>query len=90
MIVEAKNDLMAMRGLCLANSSFLRDYFKHNNIAVYLESFVKEIGKNYVVIAQKDGSLQKVKAETVIVSIGYNPAPLAKKSRHVHIVSATL
>ena len=89
-IVEAKNDLMAMRGLCLANSSFLRDYFKHNNIAVYLESFVKEIGKNYVVIAQKDGSLQKVKAETVIVSIGYNPAPLAKKSRHVHIVSATL
>ena len=89
-IVEAKNDLMAMRGLCLANSSFLRDYFKHNNIAVYLESFVKEIGKNYVVIAQKDGSLQKVKAETVIVSIGYNPAPLAKKSRHVHIVGDAL
>lgn len=89
-IVEAKNDLMAMRGLCLANSSFLRDYFKHNSIAVYLESFVKEIGKNYVVIAQKDGSLQKVKAETVIVSIGYNPAPLAKKSRHVHIVGDAL
>lgn len=84
-IVEAKNDLMAMRGLCLANSSFLRDYFKHNNIPVYLESYVSQIGKNYVIITKKDGSQKKVKADTVIVSVGYNPAPLAKASKHVHL-----
>lgn len=89
-IVEAKNDLMAMRGLCLANSSFLRDYFKHNNIPVYLESCVSQIGKNYVIVTEKDGSQKKVKADTVIVSVGYNPAPLAKASRHVHIVGDAL
>ena len=89
-IVEAKNDLMAMRGLCLANSSFLRDYFKHNNIPVYLESYVSQIGKNYVIITKKDGSQKKVKADTVIVSVGYNPAPLAKTSKHVHIVGDAL
>lgn len=89
-IVEAKNDLMAMRGLCLANSSFLRDYFKHNNIPVYLESYVSQIGKNYVIVTEKDGSQKKVKADTVIVSVGYNPAPLAKASRHVHIVGDAL
>lgn len=89
-IVEAKNDLMAMRGLCLANSSFLRDYFKHNNIPVYLESYVSQIGKNYVIITEKDGSQKKVKADTVIVSVGYNPAPLAKASKHVHIVGDAL
>lgn len=89
-IVEAKNDLMAMRGLCLANSSFLRDYFKHNNIPVYLESYVSQIGKNYVIITKKDGSQKKVKADTVIVSVGYNPAPLAKASKHVHIVGDAL
>lgn len=89
-IVEAKNDLMAMRGLCLANSSFLRDYFKHNNIPVYLESYVSQIGKNYVIVTEKDGSQKKLKADTVIVSVGYNPAPLAKASRHVHIVGDAL
>lgn len=89
-IVEAKNDLMAMRGLCLANSSFLKDYFKHNNIPVYLESYVSQIGKNYVIITKKDGSQKKVKADTVIVSVGYNPAPLAKASKHVHIVGDAL
>lgn len=89
-IVEAKNDLMAMRGLCLANSSFLRDYFKHNNIPVYLESYVSQIGKNYVIVTEKDGSQKKVKADAVIVSVGYNPAPLAKASRHVHIVGDAL
>ena len=89
-IVEAKNDLMAMRGLCLANSSFLRDYFKHNNIPVYLESYASQIGKNYVIVTEKDGSQKKVKADTVIVSVGYNPAPLAKASRHVHIVGDAL
>lgn len=89
-IVEAKNDLMAMRGLCLANSSFLRDYFKHNNIPVYLENYVSQIGKNYVIVTEKDGSQKKVKADTVIVSVGYNPAPLAKASRHVHIVGDAL
>ena len=89
-VVEAKNDLMAMRGLCLANSSFLRDYFKHNNIPVYLESYVSQIGKNYVIVTEKDGSQKKVKADTVIVSVGYNPAPLAKASRHVHIVGDAL
>lgn len=89
-IVEAKNDLMAMRGLCLANSSFLRDYFKHNNIPVYLESYVSQIGKNYVIITKKDGAQKKVKADTVIVSVGYNPAPLAKASKHVHIVGDAL
>ena len=89
-IVEAKNDLMAMRGLCLANSSFLRDFIKHNNIPVYLESYVSQIGKNYVIVTEKDGSQKKVKADTVIVSVGYNPAPLAKASRHVHIVGDAL
>ena len=89
-IVEAKNDLMAVKGLCLANSSYLRDYFKHNDIPVYLESFVNEIGKNYCLIMDKNGKQTKVKADNVIVSVGYNPAPLAKQSRHVHVVGDAL
>ena len=85
-IVEMKNDLMAVRGLCLANSSFLRDFFEANKVPVHSESTVRRITPDSVVIARKDGREETVPADSVIVSVGYTPAPLAGKSRHVRIV----
>ena len=85
-IVEMKNDLMAVRGLCLANSSYLRDFFEANKVPVHLESTVRRITPDSVVIARKDGREETIPADSVIVSVGYTPAPLAGKSRHVRIV----
>ena len=85
-IVEAKNDLMAIRGLCLANSSYLRDFFNYKKVPVYLESKVKKINPDSVVIAGKDGKELTVPADSVIVSVGYVPAPLIKSAPHVHLV----
>ena len=85
-IVEMKNDLMAVRGLCLANSSYLRDYFKWKQVPVYLESGVKEIKENSVVIVDKSGNETELEKDAVIVSVGYNPAPIAKAGKHTHIV----
>lgn len=85
-IVEMKNDLMAVRGLCLANSSFLRDFFEANKVPVHPESTVRRITPDSVVIARKDGREETIPADSVIVSVGYTPAPLAGKSRHVRIV----
>ena len=85
-IVETMNDLMVSNGLCLANSSYLRDFFKHNNVPVYLESGVKEINTTTVVIKEKDGKLTEVKADSVITAIGYNPAPIVKETKNVHVI----
>ncbi len=85
-IVEFKNDLMVANNLSLANTSYLRDYFDTHKVPVYLESGVKEIGANYVIIQGKDGKETKVKADSVITAIGYNPNPIAKQSKHVHVV----
>ena len=85
-IVEAKNDLMAVRGLCLANSSYLRDFFEHKKVPVYLESAVSKITADSAVIRKKDGRETTVPADDVIVSVGYTPAPLVKKRAHVHVV----
>ena len=81
-----KNDLMAVRGLCLANSSYLRDYFKWKQVPVYLESGVNEIKENSVVIVDKSGNETELEKDAVIVSVGYNPAPIAKASKHTLIV----
>ena len=89
-IIEAKQDLMAVRGLCLANSSYLRDYFKHNNIPVYLESSVKEIRDDSIDIVDKDGVEHTESIDSVISCVGYNPNPIAKAGKHVHIVGDAL
>lgn len=85
-IVEMKNDLIAVKGVCLANSSFLRDFFAANRVPVYLETTVAEILEDGVVIERKDGKLSKVDADSVIMSVGYTPAPAAPKGRHVHVI----
>ena len=81
-IVEMKNDLIAVRGVCLANSSYLRDYFKFKKTPVYLESRVTNIGEREVTVLTGEGKEIKLKADSVITSVGYVPTPIegAKKS----------
>ena len=85
-IVEMKEDLIDVPGVCLANTSFLRDFFKANKVAVHLETGVSEIGEKSVTAKAKDGTTFEIPADAVILSVGYRSAPLFEKSRHVHIV----
>ena len=85
-IVEMQDDLITTPGICLANTSFLRDFFKANNVPVYLETGVKEIKDGAVVVADKEGKIFEIAADNVILSVGYKPMPLAEKSKHIHVV----
>ncbi|MBQ4082028.1 MAG: FAD-dependent oxidoreductase [Clostridia bacterium] len=85
-VIEMKNDLIVSDKICLANTSFLRDFFTANQVPVYLETGVSEIRPDGVTVKKKDGSTFNLDADSVIVSVGYHPAPLAKKGSHVHIV----
>jgi len=85
-IVEMKNDLIAVTGICLANTSFLRDFFKTNKVPVHLETSLKEVLEDGVMVADKDGKTFKIDADSVILSVGYNPAPLAPKGKNVHVI----
>ena len=85
-IIEMQDDLMAVKNLCLANSSYLRDYFKVNQVPVYLNTMTKEITDEYVIVQDKDLKETKIPYDSVIYSVGYKPAPLAEKSRKVHLL----
>lgn len=90
-IVESREDLICAPGVSLANSSFLRDYFKYHEVETHLESLLCRMeGKEAVIKSVKDGSEKKVPVDSVIVSIGYNPNPLVEKGRHVHLVGDCL
>ena len=85
-IVEMKNDLIAVKGVCLANSSYLRDYFDLHKTPVFLETSVKEINDKGVVIVDKEGKEAQLDGSSVILSVGYVPQPLFKESKHIHLV----
>ncbi len=85
-IVEMMDDLICTPGICLANTSFLRDFFKANNVPVHLETRLSEVHADGVTVTDKDGKAFKIASDSVILSTGYRPAPIAKKSGHVHII----
>ena len=85
-IVEMQDDLIVTKGICLANTSYLRDFFKTNQVPVHLETGLVSVDEDGVTLRDKNGETFKVECDSVVLSIGYNPAPLAKKGRHVHIV----
>ena len=85
-ILEMKDDLIAVTGVCLANSSYLRDFFAANRVPVHLETRLGEVLEDGVTAIRKDGTSFRIEADSVILSVGYSPAPLCKKSRHVHVV----
>ena len=76
-IVEMLNDLIAQKGVCLANSSYLREYFAWKKVPVYLETKLKEVADGHIVCEDKDGKEIEIPCDSVISSTGYLPAPLA-------------
>ncbi|MBQ2893862.1 MAG: FAD-dependent oxidoreductase [Oscillospiraceae bacterium] len=85
-IVEMLDDLITTPGICLANTSFLRDFFAANNVPVHLETRLGEIHDDGVTVTDRDGKTFKIAADSVILSTGYRSAPLAAKGKHIHIV----
>jgi len=85
-IVEMMDDLICGKGICLANTSFLRDFFKANKVPVYLETGVKEIKDGAVTVAGKDGKTFDIPTDSVILSVGYKSAPLAQKEKNIHVI----
>ncbi len=85
-IVEMQQDLIVSDKICLANTSFLRDFFKTNKVPVHLETKLCEITDKGVTVASKDGKSFSIEADSVILSVGYKPAPVVKKQKHVHII----
>lgn len=84
-IVEMKDDLVAQKGVCLANSSYLREWFALNKTPVYLETAVKEVRDGSIVCTSKNGEIT-IECDSVISSVGYVPNPLAPAKGNVHLV----
>ena len=89
-IVEMKDDLVAQKGVCLANSSYLREYFAYKKVPVYLESKLHKVTDKGIVVLDKEGKEVEIACDSVITSVGYIPAPLVSKGKNVRLVGDCL
>lgn len=88
-IIEMKDDLVAQKGVCLANSSYLREWFALHQIPVYLETTLSEVKDGSIICRDKKGKDIEIPCDSVISSAGYIPAPLVnlgKAEKNVHLV----
>lgn len=85
-IIEMKDDLISQKGVCLANSSYLREWFALHQVPVYLETTLQEVKEGAVVCRTGDGKEIEIPCDCVISSAGYIPAPLLEKGNGVYLV----
>ncbi len=85
-IVEMKDDLIAVKNMCLANTSYLRDCFKTNKVPVYLNAGVSQILEDKVKVSLSDGSIVDLPADNVIMSVGYHATPIMEAAKNVHLL----
>ena len=89
-IVEMKDDLVSQKGVCLANSSYLREWFALHKTPVYLETTLQSVGDGNIVCKDKEGKEVVIPCDSVISSAGYIPNPLTKAGGNVHLVGDCL
>ena len=90
-IVEMKDDLVSQKGVCLANSSYLREWFALNNVPVYLETRLTEVKDDCIVCVDKNNKTIEIPCDSVISCMGYRPNPLTtEKAKNIYLVGDCL
>ena len=89
-IVEMKDDLVAQKGVCLANSSYLREFFAYKKVPVYLETKLAEVKDKSIIVVDSKDNKQEIECDSVISSVGYIPSPLVEKGKNTYLVGDCL
>lgn len=89
-IVEMKDDLIAQKGVCLANSSYLREYFAFKNVDVHLETALLKVNDDSIVCKNKNNEEIVIPCDSVISSAGYISNPLVLKGSNIYLVGDCL
>ena len=84
-IVEMLDDILKVKNLCAANSNMLRAIIERYDIPVYVEAKAKAFENGQFTLEQ-GGREITLPCDNVILSIGYNSAPLVAEGEHIHVI----
>lgn len=89
-IVEMKDDLISQKGVCLANSSYLREWFALHQVPVYLETTLERVNEDSIICRTREGKEVEIACDSVISSAGYIKSPLSDKRKGTYLVGDCL
>ncbi|MBR4462322.1 MAG: FAD-dependent oxidoreductase [Erysipelotrichaceae bacterium] len=69
-IVEATENILGAKGICMANSSMLKELLRYHEVPVYTSSTVESIDGHSITLKTSKGTAV-LRADTVILSVGY-------------------
>ena len=85
-IVEVQDDILKVPGVCMANTSYLRDAFEYYQVPVYTSAKIMQINENSIIIEQENGELKGLFADKIITSIGYLSGSEFSDKENVHVI----
>ncbi len=86
-IVEMQDDILKIMGLSAANSNMLREIIRYYEIPVHVSTALQEIKAGEVLVKDEAGKTFAIPADSVILSVGYVPAPLAgEEDPRIHVL----
>ena len=80
-IVEATENIISARGICMANSSMLKELLRYHKVPVYTSSTIESIEEETVTL-KTSGETKILPADTVILSVGYLPNKRFEENTH--------
>lgn len=84
-LVEMQDDLIKQKGVCMANSQYLRDFFAWKKVPVLLGTRLMAIEEGKILVKDASGE-KEIPCDSVILSSGYVPTPAFGVSSNVHLV----
>ena len=86
-VVEMQDDILKIKGTCMANTSYLRDAFEYYKVPVYTSAKATAFSKESITI-EKDGVSQTIPVDTIVVSIGFESGTQVKNAdgKNAHII----
>ena len=71
-VVEMTGFLVGARGICMANSTMLRELLRYHKVPAYLNATAESVTEDSVVLKTPEGTVT-IPTDTVILSVGYTP-----------------
>ena len=78
-IVDALDEIMKLNNVPLMNKTMLLDAFEHYGTQILTSTKLKAINDDGAVVITNDGQEKTIKADSVIISVGYKPVPSLKE-----------
>lgn len=72
-IVEMTDDILKVNGLCMANSSCLRELLRYHQVEIYTDTCLEKVDGDRIWVKSSDET-KTLQVDSVIASCGYIPA----------------